>query len=341
MVVVCRREKGPGMGALPFGLLIAALLVFLMSSRQLPLWLRALILLAGVALLVWAGVIVASIEGHYGLFRVVGDLWSHRGDPSNSVLAIALGRNEGSVERHVLPLLDLFFIFVAFLGFAATFALTPGEGLERIVRPLVFATLGAMLGAWTALSLVAVGFGGPVDQREYANLVHRRDVYDGDTFWLGETSLRLYGVDAPERTQPCSSSEPCGARSQDYLADLLDGALVRCAVRERPNGDVTESFGRPLVQCRARTQAGEFDIGERMIRDGYAVIYRSAHPDEYENIVASSGHGLLGLCWLHPTDWRRDRAAREAFLAGHHEGLDLIGAGCPSSPSLPNSDNPR
>lgn len=98
---------------LPVGLLIAALLTFLISTRQFPLWLRAAILLAGVGLLVWAGVIVASMEGHYGLFRVVGDLWSHRGDPSNSVLAIALGRNEGSVARHVLPLLDLFFIFVA------------------------------------------------------------------------------------------------------------------------------------------------------------------------------------------------------------------------------------
>lgn len=215
--------------------------------------------------------------------------------------------------------------------------MTPGEGLERIVRPLVFTTFGAMLGAWTALSLVAVGFGGPVGQREYANLVHRGDVYDGDTFWLGETSLRLYGVDAPERTQPCSSAEPCGVLSQEYLADLLDGALVRCAVRERQDGQVTESFGRPLVQCRARTREGEFDIGERMIRDGYAVIYQSAHPEQYEHIVVSPGHGLLRLCWLHPTGWRRDRAARRAFLAGNLEGLDLVGAGCP----LPNSGNLR
>lgn len=312
------------------GLLIAALFLFLLSTRQFALWVRACILLGAIAALVGAGVIVATMEGHYGLFRMIADAWAHLGDFQNSVLATALHRNEASIDRNILPLLDLFLIVAALLGLVAIVALTPGETIERIVRPGVFVLIGVMLGATFALSVVAIGFGGPVDPRGYAGVVRDADVHDGDTFWMGETSLRLFGVEAPERNQTCVGGAQCGALARQYLADQLAGALLECEARTGRNNRVTETFGRPLVQCRARLPSGEhFDVGQRMIESGHATLYADSHPLEYERLsIDARRRDVLAQCWLDPRSWRRDRGAKERFLREDLSDLPLVGSAC-------------
>ncbi len=181
-------------------LLAGALTLFLLSARQLPFWGRSILLCVGGALVCAAIIAISNIEGHFGLFKVAVDAWTHMGDPQNSVIAIALQRNEGSVERHILPLLDLFAVATTLVGVFAVIALTPGEGVERFVRPFITLLLGVMLGASLALSIVAIGFGGPVDQRVYAGMGQRQNVYDGDTFWLGEPRFVYSAWTLPSET---------------------------------------------------------------------------------------------------------------------------------------------
>lgn len=335
------------METLTLGLLVVALLLFLVSTRQLALWLRAAIVFGGIVALVWSTAIVATMEGHYGLFRVAADAWNHMGTFDDSVLMIALQRNEASVEQHILPLLDLLLIVGGAIGMLTAVALTPGESVERIVRPMIFMLLGLVFGAALALSIVAVGFGGPVDQREYANLGSADNAYDGDTFWLGETSFRLYGVDAPERTQSCATGDECGRMATDRLGQLIEGRLVRCSVKENAEGNVTESFGRPLVTCEVRDGDQRFDLAERMIEDGFAIVYRGMEPDVPQYVAAElrarqSGANLQAQCWMNPKTWRSrgGRVLRDAFIAREFQRIptaELIGGGCPPL----NSDSRR
>jgi len=303
------------MGAWAGASIIASLVLFFFSTRQFALWLRALILLAAIGLLSLAGYLLATTPGDYGLFSAFADLWAHRGDVSNSVLMIALDRNEAIIDRHALPLLDLFFLVTAFVAVVAILGLTPGESIERLVRPVMLLLIGVIVGAGFALSLVAIGFGGPVKQRVYAATISAADVYDGDTLMIGDVSLRLYGADAPELEQECLRGQmmvSCGADARAELVKLVRGALVQCHAPDA--GELPrESFGRPIVVCEARRgDERPIDIGATLVERGYAVPFQGG--DYYrERVPYGLNAYLRDICMLRPDLWR-DRSRRETFL---------------------------
>src|SRR5262245_62768957 len=54
-------------------------------------------------------------------------------------------------------------------------------------------------------------------------------VNDGDTLTQGTERVRLLGIDAPELAQTCvkdGAPYPCGRRSREMLARLVDGKAV-------------------------------------------------------------------------------------------------------------------
>jgi len=299
-----------------FALLVAALGVFWLSTRQFKQPSRFLIWLVGaisLALSVW---LLANAHDHFGLFRALVDAWEHRADPANSVLIQALSRNASSVAGFIPQLLDIFVVVAAVIGGAALFAFTRGEQLERALRPSIFVLWGFMGGAVTALAVVAIGFGGQVRQRGYFGQLTERDVHDGDTFWIGEMPLRLWGVDAPELTQVCAGIEDCGRASRSQLLEIVGDGLLRCEQRQRRSGSYIESFGRPLVQCWVRRQGEpEFDLGRRLIERGYAIQYERDPSFGYSDAEASGqGLGIMSGCSLAPEVWRRNRSARNEFI---------------------------
>ncbi len=311
------------MAALPFVLLIAALLLFLLSTRQWALWIRASIWGGGLVLLIAASALVVS-DNHGGLFRALGDFAAHWANPGESILAQALDHNGPQIARFVLPLLDLFLIIGAVLGILALVAFTPGEELERIVRPLAVGLVGAILGGVLALAITGTGFGEVSEQRVYSTYISADAVTDGDTFFVGETSLRLYGIDAPEADQICrrgrglTDTLQCGADATRHLRDLIGGALVTCIVEEK-DGEALRSEGtyaRPLVVCTALKGDEEgFDIAERMVEQGYAIEYRGAVGDyaRAARIAREDGLGFMHACGLRPDVWLNDVRTREAF----------------------------
>ncbi len=77
---------------------------------------------------------------------------------------------------------------------------------------------------------------------------------DGDTMRVGETTVRIWGIAAPER------SEPGGRQATAAMADLLARGPVSCL----DSGD--RSHGRVVAAC---TVAG-VDIGGAMVASGWA-----------------------------------------------------------------------
>ncbi len=334
------------MGLLPFGLLIAALLVFLFGTRQFALWLRAVIWIIGAGCLGFAAFIVANDPVHFGLFRIVADFFAH---PADSVMAQALERNSPTAIRFVLPLLDLFLIFAAILGVLALLSFSPGEDIEKAVRPLAIGLIGVIVGGIVALVVVGVGFGGPVKPQGYVGYLRAENIHDGDTFWVGEISLRLFGADAPELDQSCrdeSGLTPCGESARARLAEMLDGQLILCTPRLTRTGTQKESFGRPLVSCEVRPAAAPaFDVVGRMIEEGYSVQYEGRDWGYSSAALRGQGQHLMATCMLRPDFWRqRGHMAQDAFVEGRLEEIPvdaLVGIGCPQLAPPPNLDNPR
>jgi endonuclease YncB( thermonuclease family) len=59
-------------------------------------------------------------------------------------------------------------------------------------------------------------------------------VTDGDTIRMGETRIRLEGIDAPEISQTCSRSDgtpwKCGQQSKAALIDKIGKQTVSCTI---------------------------------------------------------------------------------------------------------------
>lgn len=85
-------------------------------------------------------------------------------------------------------------------------------------------------------------------------------VIDGDTIKIDQTSVRLLGVDAPER------DTEMGQRSKMALRAIIGDLDVKCEDTGRT------SYARIVAQCYIHyfDDAPRIDIGEEMIRQGWA-----------------------------------------------------------------------
>ncbi|NYI19768.1 endonuclease YncB(thermonuclease family) [Xanthomonas arboricola] len=101
-----------------------------------------------------------------------------------------------------------------------------------------------------------------------AELVGRATVTDGDTLTVAKQRIRLWGIDAPESAQQCTTknglSWPCGRRS----AAALDGYVLDKTVRCEPKD--TDRYGRVVAECFVQGQS----VNRWMVRSGWAVAYR-------------------------------------------------------------------
>jgi endonuclease YncB( thermonuclease family) len=93
-------------------------------------------------------------------------------------------------------------------------------------------------------------------------------VIDGDTLHIGETRIRLHGIDAPERDQHCDGPSgaawACGQWARAHLQRLVRAGRVDCVALD------TDRYGRTLARCTA----GGADIAAQMVADGAATAYR-------------------------------------------------------------------
>jgi endonuclease YncB( thermonuclease family) len=322
--------------------LFGALALFWLSTRQFALVWRALIWLAGAALLAAAAMLGDEAQ-EFGLWQAALDAWAHRGNLREAAVVQTFTRNAGTVARFIPQLLDFFIAAGVALGVISLVAFSRGERIERALRPSILAFFAFVVGCTATLAIVAVGLGGQIKPRTFLGYVPltaftgEPSVHDGDTFWLGEVSLRLWGVDAPELNQACRGVDDCGEESRRQLETLVVGAFVQCDQKQSLNtGRWTESFGRPLVVCRVRRGPEQFDVGERMIATGFATQYRNDPAYNYSAAAeAGRGRGVMRGCSILPHLWRRDPSSRRAFEDGAIPNPDQSMGTCPTAVAQP------
>lgn len=156
-----------------------------------------------------------------------------------------------------------------------------------------------------------------------AEVVGPARVVDGDTFSVGASRVRLWGVDAPEGRQVCQDAKgqgyACGGVAREELVRLIGGRRVRCELRD---GD---PYGRAVSRC----QAGATDLGEAMVRAGWAVDYAQFSRGAYASAEAEARRARRGL-WAGrfeaPSSWRADeRRARPAPATPAQAGCSIKG----------------
>ena len=98
-------------------------------------------------------------------------------------------------------------------------------------------------------------------------------VVDGDTIWYRGENIRVLGIDAPEVVDPgCQREAQLGERATLALRDVLNEGPFSLEDNWREPDE--DAYGRSLLHL---TRKGN-DLGERLVRQGLAVRYRSAGP---------------------------------------------------------------
>ena len=165
-------------------------------------------------------------------------------------------------------------------------------------RRTVRSPVGALvtLAAIALLAAVAALFWPPP-----ASLSGRTIAVDGDALRIGETRIRLLGLDAVEFDQTCTDRSgaewPCGREARAFLADLSHGGTTECA----PDGH--DRYRRILAHCRINGA----DLGDRIVRAGWAVAEL-----EYSLALTEArlnGRGIWAGRFDDPAEWRRTHGA--------------------------------
>ncbi|GGK28423.1 thermonuclease family protein [Salinarimonas ramus] len=186
-----------------------------------------------------------------------------------------------------------------------------GRASGRSVLP--FAVVGVLIGVGAVSFIDLISAKSPpfspslwfCEDRTHLGLVGKAAVIDGDTIRLCglDTSVRLYGIDAPESGQPCRNaagrSYRCGSEATATLSDLI-GRTGRVSCERK---DV-DRYGRIVAVCRA----GGLDINAEMVRQGWAVEYRRYSDGRYRDEEAAARderRGLWAGSFVAPWDHRR------------------------------------
>lgn len=105
---------------------------------------------------------------------------------------------------------------------------------------------------WPAPVLIDQDFSGPTR------------VIDGDTIHVGDTRIRLEGIDAPESTQTCKRANgedwPCGTEATRAMRAMAEGREATC----RNHG--LDKYGRTLATCFVNG----VDVSKQMVKLGMA-----------------------------------------------------------------------
>ncbi|WP_291295233.1 thermonuclease family protein [Elioraea sp.] len=129
-------------------------------------------------------------------------------------------------------------------------------------------------------------------------------VVDGDTLKLGDATVRLAGLDAPERGQVCQRANgsrfDCGEAAARHLFTLVRRRGVACGVTGR------DRYGRAVGICHA----DGLDLAEAMVASGWALALAEGRrgPSRYgvaEAQARSARNGLWEGRFDTPESWRR------------------------------------
>jgi endonuclease YncB( thermonuclease family) len=126
---------------------------------------------------------------------------------------------------------------------------------------------------------------------------------DGDSLRAGDgTEYRIFGIDAPELHQTCwelgGKEWQCGRAAKVALTKLIKAGDVACEVKD------TDRYGRSVAKCSAK---GVPDIGEALVRDGYAIDLGGKTGYAYASVESearAANRGIWRGTFQRPSEWR-------------------------------------
>ena len=133
-----------------------------------------------------------------------------------------------------------------------------------------------------------------------ADLSGRVRVIDGDTLDVGPIRVRLFGIDAPELDQNCTTAQgatwACGRWSAQEVTARFQGTWAEC------EKITIDRYRRVVARCRVKGQ----DIAEVLVSDGVALAYRrySMDYDLAEKGAAVNARGLHAGTFETPDRYR-------------------------------------
>jgi len=125
-------------------------------------------------------------------------------------------------------------------------------------------------------------------------------IVDGDTVEIGQTKIRLSGIDAPETDQVCLDAKgerwACGVAARNELTKHSNGRPWKCETTG------TDRYGRALGDCFV----GAEDVDAWMVRSGWALSFvRYSHAYDGDEAAARKARaGLWSGAFIAPWDWR-------------------------------------
>ena len=125
-------------------------------------------------------------------------------------------------------------------------------------------------------------------------------IREGDQITIGNTRIRLGGIDAPAADQLCLNTKgerwTCGVAARDELIKHAGNKSWTCRTRN------TDRRGRTVARCEVD---GE-DIQKWMVASGWALAFvrisRDYEPDE--KIAREAKAGMWQGAFIAPWDWR-------------------------------------
>jgi endonuclease YncB( thermonuclease family) len=139
-----------------------------------------------------------------------------------------------------------------------------------------------------------------------ADIIGRASIIDGDTIEIHGQRIRLHGIDAPEKGQPCfdasGKSWRCGPAAANALDELIGVSPVACREKD------VDRYGRIVAICNVR---GE-DIEAWLVRNGHAMAYRKYSSDYIaaEQEAKNAKRGIWSGVMQPPWEWHKEQ--REA-----------------------------
>ena len=138
----------------------------------------------------------------------------------------------------------------------------------------------------------------------------KADIIDGNSIKIKGQSIRLVGIDAPEKKQLCkkayislfiftfSKSYRCGETSTNSLKKFINDQIVLCKTEEKK-----DFFKRYLGTCFK----GKRNINSWLVKNGHALAFRK-YSKEYlkEELYAKNNKiGLWQGTFEMPWEWRK------------------------------------
>jgi endonuclease YncB( thermonuclease family) len=134
-------------------------------------------------------------------------------------------------------------------------------------------------------------------------------VQDGDSFIIQQTTIRLYGIDAPELKQNCYSADDsiwrCGGEARNQLAKMLRKGDVKCEPLSK------DRYGRTIASCSAKDIP---DLAEAMVRLGWAINAAKIGEGKYaaaEEEAKNAKRGIWQGKFERPTVYRFQNIRQE------------------------------